>query len=226
MCPTNDTVQYLKSKKIFNNNIFCLEDPVLEIRKVPKKKFDKTLDPKFAKNNIILIGRLTKHKNFGLFINAFAKIVKKYPNLKANILGDGELKNDLNKLINNLGLSKNVILLGHKENVLKYLFNSKIFILSSLWEDPGFVLIEAATLNKFIISSNCSNGPKEFLDSGKGGLIFESNSINSLIDKIETGLKLNQSYINKMILHSKKKTKKYSIHNHYKKIEKILKNEN
>tara|TARA_B100001250_G_C19801542_1_gene791330 strand:+ start:1538 stop:2686 length:1149 start_codon:yes stop_codon:yes gene_type:complete len=226
MCPTNATVEYLKSKKIFKHDIFCLEDPVLEIRKVPKKKFDKTLDPKFAKNNIILIGRLTKQKNFGLFINAFAKIVKKYPNLKANILGDGELKNDLNKLINNLGLSKNVILLGHKENVLKYLFNSKIFILSSLWEDPGFVLIEAATLNKFIISSNCSNGPKEFLDSGKGGLIFESNSINSLIDKIETGLKLNQSYINKMILHSKKKTKKYSIHNHYKKIEKILKNEN
>ena len=208
MCPTNATVEYLKSKKIFKHDIFCLEDPVLEIRKVPKKKFDKTLDPKFAKNNIILIGRLTKQKNFGLFINAFAKIVKKYPNLKANILGDGELKNDLNKLINNLGLSKNVILLGHKENVLKYLFNSKIFILSSLWEDPGFVLIEAATLNKFIISSNCSNGPKEFLDSGKGGLIFESNSINSLIDKIETGLKLNQSYINKMILHSKKKTKK------------------
>ena len=226
MCPTNATVEYLKSKKIFKNDIFCLEDPILQIRKVPQKKFDKTLDPKFAKENIILIGRLTKQKNFGLFVNAFTKIVKKYPYLKANILGDGELNDDLKKLIDNLGLSKNVILLGHKENVLKYLFNSKIFILTSLWEDPGFVLVEAATLNRLIISSNCRNGPEEFLDHGKGGLIFESNSINSLIDSMEIALKLNQSNINKMILQSKKQTKKYSIYNHYKKIEKILKNEN
>ena len=38
MCPTNATVEYLKSKKIFKNDIFCLEDPVLQIRKVPQKK--------------------------------------------------------------------------------------------------------------------------------------------------------------------------------------------
>ena len=120
-------------------------------------------------------------------------------------------------------MSKNVILLGHQENVFKYLFNSKIFILTSLWEDPGFVLVEAATLNRLIISSNCRNGPEEFLDHGKGGLIFESNSINSLIDSMEIALKLNQSNINKMILQSKKQTKKYSIYNHYKKI-KLLNN--
>ena len=166
MCPTNATVEYLKSKKIFKDDIFCLEDPVLQIRTIPQKKFDKSLDPKFVKNSIILIGRLTKQKNFELFINAFSKIVKKYPKLKANILGDGELKEDLKKLIDIFGLSKNVILLGYKENVFKYLFNSKIFILTSLWEDPGFALVEAATLNRLIISSNCRNGPEEFLDHG------------------------------------------------------------
>ena len=123
-------------------------------------------------------------------------------------------------------MSENVILLGHKENVFKYLFNSKIFILTSLWEDPGFALVEAATLNRLIISSNCRNGPEEFLDHGKGGLLFENNSINSLVDNIEIALKSNHSNINKMILQSKKQTKKYLIYNHYKKIEKILKNEN
>ena len=39
--------------------------------------------------------------------------------------------------------------------------NAKGFILSSLWEDPGFVLIEAMC-NLFIISSDCKNGPVEF----------------------------------------------------------------
>ena len=226
MCPTNDTVQYLKSKKIFNNNIFCLEDPVLQIRNLPKKKFDKTLDPKFAKENIILIGRLTKQKNFELLIKAFSKIIRQYPSLKANILGDGELEKSLKELIDNYGLSKNIILLGHKKNVFKYLFNSKFFILTSLWEDPGFVLVEAALLNKLIISSNCKNGPEEFLDYGKGGLLFESNSVDSLIKNIETAMKLKESDYKKMILQSKKQTRKYLIFNHYKKIESILRNEN
>ena len=226
MCPTNDTVQYLKSKKIFNNNIFCLEDPVLQIRNLPKKKFDKTLDPKFAKENIILIGRLTKQKNFELLIKAFSKIIRQYPSLKANILGDGELEKSLKELIDNYGLSKNIILLGHKKNVFKYLFNSKFFILTSLWEDPGFVLVEAALLNKLIISSNCKNGPEEFLNYGKGGLLFESNSVDSLIKNIETAMKLKESDYKKMILQSKKQTRKYLIFNHYKKIESILRNEN
>ena len=225
--PTEITKKMLIEHGIFSkNSIFLLRDPIISITdlKILKKK---EIDEKFDYNNYILsIGRLTKQKNFGLFVNAFSKIVKKYPDLKANILGDGELKDDLKKLIDNLGLSENVILLGHKENVFKYLFNSKIFILTSLWEDPGFVLVEAATLNRLIISSNCRNGPEEFLDHGKGGLLFENNSINSLVDNIEIALKSNHSNINKMILQSKKQTKKYLIYNHFKKMEKILKNEN
>jgi glycosyltransferase involved in cell wall biosynthesis len=98
--------------------------------------------------------------------------------------------------------------------------------LTSLWEDPGFVLVEAASLNKLIISSNCKNGPEEFLDYGKGGLLFKSNSVDSLIKNIETAMKLKESDYKKMILQSKKQTRKYLIFNHYKKIESILRNEN
>ena len=50
--------------------------------------------------------------------------------------------------------------------------NSKAFILSSLWEEVGFVIVEAAICNTFVISSNCRNGPKEFLMDGKAGFLF------------------------------------------------------
>ena len=53
------------------------------------------------------------------------------------------------------------------------------FILTSLWEDPGFVIIEAAC-NLFVISSDCKNGPNEFLLNGKGGILFKKNSKNEL----------------------------------------------
>ena len=69
--------------------------------------------------------------------------------------------------------------MGYSNNIFQYMKNSQAFILSSLWEDPGFVLIEAAMCNSFIISSNCKNGPEELLNKGAGGLLFENNKRRS-----------------------------------------------
>ena len=53
-------------------------------------------------------------------------------------------------------------------------------VVSSLWEDPGFVLVEAGFNNCQVVSSNCPNGPTEIVGED-GGYLFESNSVNSLI---------------------------------------------
>ena len=63
--------------------------------------------------------------------------------------------------------------------------NSKAFILSSLWEEVGFVIVEAAICNTFVISSNCQNGPKEFLMDGKAGFLFENNEDDELFKKLK-----------------------------------------
>ena len=52
---------------------------------------------------------------------------------------------------------------------------AKGFILSSLWEDPGFVLIEAAIMKTFVLSSNCLNGPNEIIKDNYSGVSFENN---------------------------------------------------
>ena len=100
------------------------------------------------------------------------------------IFGKGEEYNHLNDLINTLNLSDRVFLMGYNENLYEYMKKSEAFILSSLWEDPGFVLIEAAFNNSFVISSDCKNGPKEFLQNGKAGILFESNKDNALFDAL------------------------------------------
>ena len=64
--------------------------------------------------------------------------------------------------------------------------NASLFILSSLWEDPGFVIIEAALCNLSIISSNCSNGPKELLSNGEAGTLFESNTKGALTNALKS----------------------------------------
>ena len=69
--------------------------------------------------------------------------------------------------------------MGHNKYVYSYMKKAQAFILSSLWEEPGFVIIEAALSNLFIISSDCLNGPREFVGSDNG-ILFSNNNIKSL----------------------------------------------
>ena len=79
------------------------------------------------------------------------------------ILGDGEEKNELNKLIKNLNLQDRVHLIGRVENVYEYMKQADVFVLSSLWEELGFVIVEAAFNNLFVISVTAQMVQKNLL---------------------------------------------------------------
>ena len=113
--------------------------------------------------------------------------------------------------------------MGYNENLYEYMKKSEAFILSSLWEDPGFVLIEAAFNNSFVISSDCKNGPKEFLQNGKAGILFESNKDNALFDALTNYISQKSNFKAKKIL-AKKNCLKYSLFRHHKIIKNIFLN--
>ena len=93
--------------------------------------------------------------------------------------------------------------------------NSKLFILTSLWEDPGFVLVEAALNNVTILSSNCPSGPEEIIGKNEyGGYLFTSNDPESLNKKINFFIEDNEKNIFKKKKYVKKNIKKFSIFNH------------
>ena len=92
-----------------------------------------------------------------------------------------------------------------------------------MWEDPGFVLIEAAYMNIPIISSDCKNGPTEFLNHGKGGLLFNSDNKASLTECFRKFENLKAEKINDFKINSKKSTRNFSIFKHYKNLSLILK---
>ncbi len=140
------------------------------------------------------------------------------------IFGDGELKEKLQNEIRNKNISGNVKLCGYTDNIYKQMLSSKAFIMSSLWEDPGFVMIESALCNLFIISSDCKNGPKEFLLNGKAGFIFKSNVENKLFEKLKDFKKLkNNSIIEKKIL-AKKNSMKFTMFRHFLLLKDIIEN--
>ena len=100
------------------------------------------------------------------------------------ILGDGEEKSDLEEIIKKNNLKNKVFLPGYKSNVYQYMKKSDIFILSSLWEEVGFVMVEAAINNLYVIASDCPNGPIEFLNQGKNGILFKNNIKNKLCESL------------------------------------------
>ena len=134
----------------------------MDIKDFAKKKWSSIEEHKLERKYFISAGRLTKQKNFEYLINEFKKFKNKNPNYNLLIFGEGELKQKLQNKINKEDLKDHVFLMGYSNNIFKFMRNAEAFLLSSLWEDPGFVIIEAAMCNLFIISSNCKNGPSEF----------------------------------------------------------------
>tara|TARA_B100002003_G_scaffold174287_1_gene162149 strand:- start:200 stop:1351 length:1152 start_codon:yes stop_codon:yes gene_type:complete len=227
-CPTLATYQYLMKKKIFDKDKLCiLHDPAILLEDYAEKKFNKIPNFDFKYNKIIVgIGRLTKQKNFSLLISAFNEILKKYPEYILIILGDGEKKSELLKLTKTLNIENKVYLAGFQKNVYQYLIKADCFVLSSLWEDPGFVLLEAGLSNTTVISSNCKNGPQEILDNENNGYLFKNNNLNDLLKKFDEFKKEKVSELNKKKLKLKKEIKKFTLYSHFNSLKKIINLEN
>ena len=222
--PTTLTKQILIKHNIFKKEkIFLLEDPIIQIRKIASLKNEKITDLPNNLKYIISIGRLTKQKNFTFLINSFAKIRKELNNVKLIIVGSGEEYQELEKLINTNNLKEDIYLMQYKKNIFNYLSKSILFILSSDWEDPGFVIIEAAVCNKLIISSDVESGPREFLDNQKNGLLFEKNNYQDFEKKLKSFFNLDTNVLFKKKLSAKKRAKNYTIFSHFNKLENYLK---
>ena len=223
-CPTLGTYNSLLKKNIFpKDKLYFLRDPAVLLNDYVKKKFEKIINFELKQKKIIIgIGRLTKQKNFNLLINAFHQIQKKYSEYELFILGEGEKKLELTKLTNKYGLEKKVHFFGYQDNVYKYLKKADCFILTSLWEDPGFVLLEAGLSNTSIISSDCKNGPREILDNGNNGYLFENNNLNSLLEKFDEFKKTDKIKLREKKINLKKELRKFNLYSHYNSLKKII----
>lgn len=226
-CPTRETKNFLiKNKLVTKQKVMTLQDPVIDENYIKKKstmlKNKSSLLKKKYGNFIFCAGRLTQQKNFSLIIKSFKSISLTDNNLKLIIAGEGELKQKLNELIYKLKLQKRVFIIGHQKNIYPYFKSCKIFCLPSLWEDPGFVLIEAAFFKSNIVSSNCPNGPKDFFKNLNYKYNFRSDNLEELNQKL---LKIILSKYkipeqNKNILFSR--SMKYTSLNHFKKLKNLL----
>ncbi|HEV8377445.1 MAG TPA: glycosyltransferase, partial [Tepidisphaeraceae bacterium] len=98
------------------------------------------------------------------------------------IVGDGELRESLTKLANDLSLNQSVHFFGHRANPFPYVKSSRFFVLSSIWEGFGLALLEALALGTPSIATDCPSGPAEILGHGELGIVVKIRDPAGLAD--------------------------------------------
>jgi len=117
---------------------------------------------------IISVGRLSQEKDFTTLLRAFV-IVKKEIDSQLVILGEGEERENLQRLARDLHIEDSVWMPGFAENPYKYVSKSSVFVLPSKFEGLPLALIEALAVGCPVVSTDCPSGSKEILENGKYG---------------------------------------------------------
>jgi len=122
-------------------------------------------------NFIISISRLTRYKRHDLFIEAFRSI--RNQNIKGYIIGEGEERKGLEKMIETAGLKDRVFLLGYlKDDELERYYSSCLAVFfGSYDEELGFITLEAMKFRRPVITCTDSGGPLEFVKDKETGLV-------------------------------------------------------
>ena len=218
-CPTFGTYQNLSKYEFLKEKLCILNDPILnikEIQKIKKKEviYSENIKQIILKKKYFLsVGRFTKQKNYFYYLNCIPEILKLDGELYFLFIGEGEDKEKFLEISNKLNVSDRIFIINHTKNVHHFMKNADALVLPSLWEDPGFVLVEAGYNGCQVISSDCPNGPSEIVGDD-GGYLFKSNSKSSLVQTISIFLKdTEKSKLSKKI-NLKKRLKKFTSFNH------------
>jgi len=142
------------------------------------------------------VGRLVPVKGHKYLIEAIQKMVKIIPYAKFLFIGDGDLKPQLLKQIDSLGLRDNIFLLGARSDIAEILNCTDIFLLPSLNEGFGIVLVEAMAMKKPVIATNVGGIPEIVVNETTGILVPPkdpeafSSAIIKLYNNPETSLEM------------------------------------
>lgn len=198
-----------KQKSIIINNGVDLD----EIRKKSEVHISENY-----KSDLIFIGRLDKNKNVEFLVDVMNLLCETKKNLKLTILGEGDERDNIQNLIKGYNLENNVKILGYKENVYKYIKNSKILLLSSIVEGFPTVIVEGMVLGKPFIATSVG-GVEELSHNSTCGFVI--NSKKTMAEKISILIEDKELYQN-MSINCIDKVSKYTMNYQKEKIIDLL----
>jgi glycosyltransferase involved in cell wall biosynthesis len=180
-------------------------DNGIELTKYYKKKYD--INKKQIK--LVHVGRFQEPKNHRLLIDIFLKVRNTYPDSKLILVGDGELKFDIERKVKYLGLERSVEFTGVVSNVEDYLADADIFVLASIYEGLPLVVIEAMAAGLPVLSTNVG-GISELVEDGFNGYLVDINSEEEFVTKLNRLIK-DDTLRGEFSINSLEKVKEYDV---------------
>lgn len=141
----------------------------------------------------IAIGRFHEAKDYPNLLDAFSILSSNQPNSHLLIVGDGELRPNIEQQIKALGLQAKVSLLGIRKNVPELLSAADVFVLSSAWEGFGLVVAEAMAAERVVIATD-SGGVAEVL--GGNGFLVAARDSEALAESMQAAAALSDESAN------------------------------
>ncbi|MBD1396955.1 glycosyltransferase [Pontibacter sp. JH31] len=188
----------VESKESPANKVVLIYNPVNEFVKVEEVKKEEFL--------ITIVARLEPVKNIDLLIEAFAELIKRFPKAKLSIIGNGSLRNVLQKQAERLHMDENISFKGYLVDPYPELLKSTFFVLPSLFEGFGLACIEAIQTENIVICTD-SGGIPEFVSDGEHGFLFNPTSKEALLEKLEKAILLPETEKARMINSAQVKVK-------------------
>jgi glycosyltransferase involved in cell wall biosynthesis len=181
-CPSNAIKKYMMSRfKISGKDIHVIRYGI-DLNKFKCANYPKFIDPvKF-----LIIGRLVAQKGHSLALRAFSEL--KHDSWELDIIGQGELKNDLKRLADGFGIKNKVSFLNPVLDPSQAYKKYDIVLVPSLWEGLGLVVMEAMASGRLVLGS-AAGGIPELISHNKTGFLFQAGDCESLTKLISWCLK-------------------------------------
>lgn len=136
-----------------------------------------------GKSLLVACGSLTHQKGYPYLLEAFRQ-VRSQEAAELWILGEGDQRDNIESRVTELGLEEHVSLLGFRDNPFKFMAMADVFVLSSLWEGFGNVIVEAMACGTPVVSTDCPHGPGEIISHEENGLLVPPADADALSEAL------------------------------------------
>lgn len=167
--------QEARKQELWHNNVAVIPNPLI---------WEHNLRSTLTALKAIYVGRLVEIKNVAALIRVWSIVNQTHPDWILEIYGEGHLKPSLGQLIIQLGLQKTVSLKGATADVITKMAEASFFVLSSLSESFGMVLVEAQSCGLPVVSYDCPDGPRSIITNGQNGFLVPLNDEEDMAKKI------------------------------------------
>jgi len=134
-------------------------------------------------NAAVIAARLAVQKGHVYLIKAWAEIIRKVPDAILYIVGDGELRKELENQVHSLGLSGHIFFMGFSPNPREWMLKAKFGILPSLWEGLPLFPLEAFSVKRTVVATAVDGTPEVVIDK-KTGLLVPPRDIPALAEAV------------------------------------------